>query len=378
MKAVELFRVLLSEKKGGGMFYSRSQVIKLFSFDKETALSPANLVCLEKNKSIPKATRNDVDERRVRGWSTQNVPLIGQHLGFLRKPSTALVYSFFVTKGGVLKSSLALNFARMAALHGLRTCVVGLDMQCDITTSLGHMEEVEANDLEAALRWMESTRGLYDIFVGKAEVQTVILPTDIPTLFYIPETPELVSLEQSLLHRPRREQWLQETVIQPLKREFDLVVLDCSPNWNQLITNALVASDVLISPLECKINNFRNLKMFRVFISQIQRDLLLNFRQFYVPTRLNFSRRLSRDIFEWYLKNIPDCLNFAIREHGQGEEATAMHLSVPEYQPGSNASLEMNQLIKSIWLPNLPADKASLILTKSTNTVHQRTPESFL
>lgn len=360
------------------MFYSRSQVVKLFSFDKETALSPANLACLEKNKSIPKATRNDVDERRVRGWCTQDVPLIGQHLGFLRRPSNALVYSFFVTKGGVLKSSLALNFARMAALHGLRTCVVGLDMQCDITTSLGHMEEVEANDLEAALRWMESTRGLYDIFVGKAEVQTVILPTDIPTLFYIPETPELVSLEQSLLHRPRREQWLQETVIQPLKREFDLVVLDCSPNWNQLITNALVASDVLISPLECKINNFRNLKMFRVFISQIQRDLLLNFRQFYVPTRLNFSRRLSRDIFEWYLKNIPDCLNFAIREHGQGEEATAMHLSVPEYQPGSNASLEMNQLIKSIWLPNLPADKTTPNLTKSTTTVHQRAPESFL
>jgi hypothetical protein len=113
-------------------------------------------------------------------------------------------------------------------------------------------------------------------------------------------------------------------------------------------------------------------------LHRIQRDLLLNFRQFYVPTRLNFSRRLSRDIFEWYLKHIPDCLNFAIREHSQGEEATAMHLSVPEYQPGSAASLEMNQFIKSIWLPNLSADKTSLNFTKSTNTAHRTTPESSL
>lgn len=351
------------------MFYSRSQVTKLFSFDQKSIVTTQDLLQGEKQKLIPRARRNDEDERRVRGWPSQELHAVGNQIGFLRSPTEGpLVYSFFVTKGGVLKTALALNLARMAALHGIKTCVIGLDMQCDVTTALGHMEDADTDDLDTALRWMEETRGLFDIFTGRAETKEVILPTDIPHLFYIPETPELVALEQGLLHRPRREYWLQEAVIAPLRKEFDLIVLDCSPNWNQLITNALVASDVLVSPLECKINNFRNFKMFRNFIGQVQKDLQLGFRQFYIPTRLTLSRRLSRDIREWYRDNVEECLPLAIRDHTQGEEATAMHLSVPEYAPGSAAALELNQFIESVWLPNRLPDNPVI---KSAESIAQ-------
>ncbi|MCC7403767.1 MAG: AAA family ATPase [Bdellovibrionales bacterium] len=339
------------------MFYSRAQITKLFSVDEHSLVSTQDLMDGEKQKLYPKARRNDQDDRRVLGWASEDLHALGRQFGFLRPASDGpLVYSFFVTKGGVLKTALALNLARMCALHGLRTCVVGLDMQCDITTALGHLSELESDDLEAAVRWMEQTRGLYDVFAGRLEVKQAILETDLPNLFYIPETPELVALEQGLLHRPRREYWLQETVIKPLAQQFEVIVLDCSPNWNQLITNALVASDVLISPLECKINNFRNFKMFRNFITQVRQDLRLNFRQFYIPTRLTTSRRLSRDIFEWYQTNVAECLPLAIKDHTQGEEATAMHLAVPEYAPGTPAALEMNQFLRAIWLPNLLTD----------------------
>lgn len=347
------------------MFYSRSQVAKLFTSDSKNPLSVSNVTVLEKLRVIPPAEKNKVDQRRVQGWNSQDLPLIGPQLGYLTKPNGPLVYSFFVTKGGVLKTALALNLARMAALHGIRTCVIGLDMQCDLSTALGHMDEFEVDDLDSALRWIEETRGLYDLFSGRSELRDIILPTDLPTLFYIPETPELVALEQNLLLRPRREQWLQEVVLTPLKKQFDLIVLDCSPNWNQLITNALIGSDVLVSPLECKINNFRNLKMFRTFIHQVKKDLNLHFRHFYIPTRLNLSRTLSRDIFGWYNEEIPECLKMAIRDCAQGEEATALHLSLPEYHPGSTAALEIASFLRSIWVPNLEKDKKS-----------QRRPES--
>lgn len=339
------------------MFYSRAQVTKLFSCDDQSLLTTQNLLDGEKRKLFPRARRNDQDERRVLGWASEDLHSLGKHLGFFQPLTDGpLVYSFFVTKGGVLKTALALNLARMAALQGLRTCVIGLDMQCDVTTALGHLADLESDDLEAAVHWMEKTRGLYDVFAGRAEVKQTVLKTDLPNLFYIPETPELVALEQGLLHRPRREYWLQETVIRPLANQFDLIVIDCSPNWNQLITNALVASDVLVSPLECKINNFRNFKMFRNFIFQVRQDLRLDFRHFYIPTRLTTTRRLSRDIFEWYQANVPECLPLAIRDHTQGEEATALHLAVPEYAPGAPAGLEMNRFLKAIWLPNLLTD----------------------
>ncbi|MCB0385576.1 MAG: AAA family ATPase [Bdellovibrionales bacterium] len=335
------------------MFYSRAQITKLFSCEENSLLSTQDLLKGEKKGVLPRARRNDQDERRVRGWGSENLHSIGKSLGYLKAVEDGpLIYSFFVTKGGVLKTALALNLARMAANHGIKTCVVGLDMQCDVTTALGHMEDADTDDLDSALRWMEETRGLYDVFAGRAEVKETVLPTDLPHLFYIPETPELVALEQGLLHRPRREYWLQETVIGPLKKDFDLIVFDCSPNWNQLITNALVASDVLVSPLECKINNFRNFKMFRNFVDQVKKDLRLGFRHIYIPTRLTLSRRLSRDIKDWYLDNVEECLPMAIRDHTQGEEATAMHLSVPEYAPGTPAGCEMNQFLEAIWLPN--------------------------
>lgn len=277
----------------------------------------------------------------------------------MRPPPRALVTSVFVTKGGVLKSSLTLNLARMAALHNIRTCVIGLDMQGDVTTALGYDHQLEEDlSLDEALHRIGQIRGLPDFMMDKVPVTDLLQPTDLPSLFFIPETPELVALEQNLNMRHRREFWLRDNVIRPLQESFDWILIDCAPNWNQLITNALVASDVLISPLECKINNFRNFHMFRTFIAEFCRDLSLSFEQIYVPTRLSPGRKLSRDICEWYQKNVSGCMRTAIRDSVQGEESVAMHLSVPEFAPTSAASDEMKTLIQEIWRRHMVQVKA--------------------
>src|SRR5262249_52787146 len=146
--------------------------------------------------------------------------------------------------------------------------------------------------------------------------------TDLLTLQLVPETPELVILNQQIQLRNRREYWLRENVIEPLKQKFDLILLDCSPNWNHLTTNALVACDLLVSPLECKINNFRNLKFFRSYIADFQKDLGVSFNHVYVPTKFSMSRKLSRDILNWYLNSVENCCTASIREGVAGEEAS--------------------------------------------------------
>lgn len=281
---------------------------------------------------------------------------LGGQVGFLTRPQKPIAASIFVTKGGVLKTTLTLNLARMAALHGLKVCVVGLDMQGDITQALGSEGPDENASLEEALKTLNSMKGLSDLFIGQATLDDLLVQTEIPTLSFIPETPELVALDQSLLSRNRREYWLKENVIDPLKARFDLVLMDCSPNWNRLINNALVASDVLISPIESKINNFRNLRTFRALISEFRRDMRLNFNHLFVPTRVVASRRLSREIFQWYRENLDDssgasptrCTVRSVRESIHGEEATAMRLSIPEHSPNAAAAAEMRLLLAEI------------------------------
>lgn len=310
----------------------------------------------ESNKiDLPGFARSTSDNRALKSWSLQEMPLVGEKVGFMAKPTQPIAVAVFVTKGGVLKSTLTLNLARMAALHNIKTCVVGLDMQSDISTALSTDEvlsdeaSAESDSLQDAIERMNSLQGLADVFTGEAKLSEVVRETDIPTLFYIPETPELVALDQSLINRNRREYWLSENVITPLKGQFDLIIMDCSPNWNRLITNALISCDTLISPVECKINNFRNLQMFRALISEFKSEMRAEFSHVYVPTRLATGRKLSQEIFQWYQENLPGCTSLAVRESIQGEESMAVRSSIAEYAPTTPAAHEMRDLISELW-----------------------------
>ncbi|MCY4523485.1 MAG: ParA family protein, partial [Halobacteriovoraceae bacterium] len=160
---------------------------------------------------------------------------------------------------------------------------------------------------------------------------------------------ELVWLNDSLSNINRREFWLAEKVVQPLKEHFDLIVMDCSPNWNKLTTNALVACDILVSPLECKINNFRNFRVFRSFLDEFKRDMYLDFSTIFVPTRFSGNRKLGLEIKEWYQKNLSQCTKSGIRESIAGEEATALYRSIVEHVPRKREAWEMRELIDEIW-----------------------------
>ena len=323
---------------------------------------------------FPAFAKRPQDNRTLKSWSTAEIPILGEIVGFMKKPECPLAVSLFVTKGGVLKTSLTLNLARMAALHNIRTCVVGLDMQGDVTTALSADEvQDDSTSFDDALARMNSLRGLPDLFAGSCTIEDLLQSTDIPTLSYIAETPELVALDQSLMNRNRREYWLEEKVIAPLKQKFDLILIDCSPNWNRLITNALVAADVLISPLECKINNFRNFKAFKILLDDFKDDVRTEFTQIFVPTRLSHHRKLSQEIYQWYRANLPDCTLGAIRESSQGEEATAMKISISEFAPNSVAADEMRTLVEEIWIQIL-RQSVKLVPTLNASVAQHGSP----
>lgn len=300
------------------------------------------------------------------GISWQNIYLISDlvkvlpFIGFIQKPSKPLAITVFTTKGGVLKTTLGLNFARVAALHGLSVCVVGLDMQGDMTNALGagvSSDEEAQNEMLAEgmninqmANNLDCNKGLYDYYKGEVKLDDIIQSTDLDNLFLIAETPELVALNDHLGNMNRREYWLSEKVIRPLKSHFDLIIMDCSPNWNRLTTNALVASDALLSPLECKINNFRNFKVFAQFLKEFQRDMNLLLKTIFIPTRFVTNRRLGLEIKRWYEDNVPGLTKNGIPECVLGEEASALNISVLEHAPNKLQAAEMRQLLSEISL----------------------------
>ncbi len=317
-------------------------------FGKEIPRS--TLIKAESTGLIPSPQREQTGSLQRRSWTTDDIPAIGEKYGFLKKGDSPIVMTVFTPKGGVLKSSLTVNIGRMAALHNIKTLIIGLDFQADVTSALGFNNDIDDSEsLEEAMEKLNSVYGLYDFDRGSRKLEDLIQPTDIPTLHFIPETPELQSLDQTIKDKPRREFWLKEKVIEPLKKHYDLIILDCSPNWNQLVTNALGSCDILISPIECKINNFRNFKAFKVFIEKYKQDVKLSFTHVFVPTRLSPTRKLSSEIRKWYLMNVNNCTETAIREGIHGEEAMASYLSVPEYCPNNLAAQEMRQLLAEIW-----------------------------
>jgi chromosome partitioning protein len=109
-----------------------------------------------------------------------------------------------------------------------------------------------------------------------------------------------------------------------------------------------VACDALVSPLECKINNFRNFKVFSKFLEEFKEEMRLDFESIFVPTKYSLNRKLSQDILEWYRGNVEGCINGAIRESVSGEEATAMNKSLIEHCPGKVVSDEMLSVLVEI------------------------------
>lgn len=304
----------------------------------------------EKRGDIPEAVRTSGNHRK---WFISQLPMIGQHYGFMQAPDSPKVAVIYSKKGGVFKTSIALNMARMAALHNIKVLVVGLDDQTDITSALGHDFGLDDDmSVEEADKILDEELSLADLIDDDDDddltVRDLICKTDLPTLDYIPEVPELDFLEQEIQKTNLRDLWLIKNVIAPLKNEYQLFVLDLGPAWNMLTVNALMASNILISPIECKINNYRNLKFFRKKIEKFVKNTSSSFSHVFIPVKANDKKKLNRGIKKKYQQS-GDCVSTCIPVSGQVEDAMAMKKSVVEFAPSSTVSTVMKQTIKEIW-----------------------------
>ncbi|MEO1748427.1 MAG: ParA family protein [Pseudomonadota bacterium] len=160
-------------------------------------------------------------------------------------------------KGGVGKTTTAINLATALAAIGERVLVVDVDPQGNASTGLG---------IERHSRTVSS----YDVMLGEAEISDTAIPSAVPNLSVLPSTMDLLGLEMEIADKADRVYRLKKALQSLRPGQFTHVLIDCPPSLNLLTLNALAAADALLVPLQCEFFALEGLSQLLKTVEQIR------------------------------------------------------------------------------------------------------------
>ena len=167
------------------------------------------------------------------------------------------IICFANQKGGVGKTTCAVNIAACLARSGRKVLFIDSDPQGNATSGLG----IQKKNISACV---------YDVLIGRASIHNAVAPTGITNLFIVPSSIDLVGAELELVDEPRREFRLRDAV-KSADSDYDYIIIDCPPSLGLLTINALTASVHVVIPMLCEYYSLEGLSQLTATISQIRK-----------------------------------------------------------------------------------------------------------
>ena len=203
----------------------------------------------------------------------------------------AKILAFTNQKGGVGKTTSAVNVALSLAVSEVRTLLIDLDPQSNATTGLAELfDEVNGN--------------IYDVMLKGDGIKDVITSTSFPHLDIIASTNDLVGAEIELVSVMAREYQLQKA-LRTIKKQYDMIIIDCPPSLGLLTINALTASDALVIPIQCEYYALEGLGQLLNTVRLVQRHLnkgleIIGILMTMYDSRLNLSKQVVNEVNSFF------------------------------------------------------------------------------
>jgi chromosome partitioning protein len=239
-------------------------------------------------------------------------------------------------KGGVGKSTTAVNVGSYLALSGKRTLLIDLDPQGNATTACG----VDRRSLE---------RSSYNVLVDGLSAEQAIVGTTIEQLKLIPSSMDLAGAEPFLAGSENRETVLRRTV-ELLRERYDFILLDCPPSLGLLTINALVAADSTIIPVQCEYLALEGLNALMQSVSLIKERLNPSLKVGgIVLTMTDFRATLNREVADEVKNFFKDLVfNTSIPRNIRLAESPSFGKPICLYDPHSSGAIAYQLLTQEV------------------------------
>ncbi|WP_170410846.1 ParA family protein [Ruegeria atlantica] len=259
----------------------------------------------------------------------------------LSRPSGPRIIAVANQKGGVGKTTTAINLAAGLAEAGCKVLVVDLDPQGNASTGLG----VEDRD------WTT-----YDLILDDAPLEAVVQETEIEGLFVVPATVDLSSADIELISNEKRSYLLHDALRQTAIDQFDLdfVLIDCPPSLNLLTVNAMVAAHSVLVPLQSEFFALEGLSQLMLTIREVRQTANPDLRiEGVVLTMYDNRNNLSRQVEKDARDNLGEMVfKTKIPRNVRVSEAPSYALPVLQYDSGSLGAMAYRHLAREVMHKN--------------------------